>query len=140
MLEAMKAKVEQEGEKEAEMYKKYACYCKNSGGTLEKSIGDANTKIPQVSSAIKEAEAEHSQLQEDLTNHRADRVAAKKSMADATAVRESEASKFAAYKAEADSNIAALGKAAAAVDSGMAGAFLQSGAATVVKKLVQGAD
>jgi len=137
MLEAMKTKVEQEGEKEAEMYKKYACYCKNSGGTLEKSIGDADTKIPQVSSAIKEAEAEHSQLQEDLTSHRSDRAEAKKAMADATKIREDEAAAFAKYKAEADSNIAALGKAAAAVDNGMAGAFLQSQAASVVRHLVQ---
>merc|ERR1719235_2250238 len=49
-------KVEEEGEKEKELYDKYMCWCKTSGGALEKSIADANTQIPALASDIKEAE------------------------------------------------------------------------------------
>ena len=38
MLQAMQAKVAEEGERETEMYKKFMCYCKSSGGTLSDGI------------------------------------------------------------------------------------------------------
>merc|ERR1719326_2720939 len=56
-------KVEEEGEKETELYEKYMCYCKNSGSTLEKSIADANVKIPDLQSSIEEAESHKAQLE-----------------------------------------------------------------------------
>merc|ERR1719262_65115 len=77
MLQNMEKKVVAEGEKEKELFEKYMCYCKNSGGDLSKSIGDAETKIPQLGSDIKEAEAKKAQLDEDLKQHQADRSAAK---------------------------------------------------------------
>ena len=56
-------------------------YCKNSGGDLSKSIGDAGTKIPQLGADIKEAEAKNAQLKEDLKQHQVDRSAAKAAVA-----------------------------------------------------------
>jgi len=140
MLQNIQKKVEAEGEKEEAMFKKFMCYCSNSGGDLQGSIDASTAKIPEVESAIKEAEAEQEQLEEDLTKHRADREAAKSAMAEATSIREKEASAFAALKAEADANIAAIGKAVAALEKGMAGSFLQSSAAGVLAKLVRGKD
>merc|ERR1719373_566585 len=69
MLQNMVKKVEAEGEKEKELFEKYMCYCKTSGGDLSKSIGDAETKIPELESSIKEAEAKQAQLKEDLQQH-----------------------------------------------------------------------
>merc|ERR1711990_385319 len=66
MLQMMQKKVEAEGVKEKELYEKFVCYCKSSKETLAKSIEDAETKIPQVESDIKEAESEKAQLIEDL--------------------------------------------------------------------------
>merc|ERR550514_1518183 len=60
----MKKKVEAEGEKEEELFEKFMCYCENSDATLGKSIEEANTKIPQLESDIKEAEALKAQLEE----------------------------------------------------------------------------
>merc|ERR1719238_476342 len=51
----MQKKVQAEGEKEKDLFDKFMCYCKNSGGDLSKSISDAETKVPQVGSDIKEA-------------------------------------------------------------------------------------
>merc|ERR1740138_1913072 len=71
MMQALQAKVEAEGEKEKELYDKYMCYCKTSGGDLAKSISDAETKMPELVSDIKESEAKKKQLDEDLKQHKA---------------------------------------------------------------------
>merc|ERR1719356_787510 len=100
MLQNMQKKVVAEGEKEKELFDKYMCYCKTSGGDLSKSIGDAETKIPEVESSIKEAEAKKAQLKEDLQQAQTDRAAAKTAMAEATALREKEAEAFAKESSE----------------------------------------
>merc|ERR1719230_2561142 len=92
--------------------------------------------MPQVTADIEEAETQVKQLKLDLKAHQTDRAAAKAAMAEATAIREKEAAAFAALKAEADANIAAVNKATAAIEKGMAGSFLQSSAAQVLQKLV----
>merc|ERR1719159_1673572 len=63
----MQKKVEAEGVKEAELFEKFMCYCKSSGETLSKSIADADVKMPQLVSDIKEAESAKAQLQEEVT-------------------------------------------------------------------------
>merc|ERR1719453_1382150 len=124
MLQAMEKKVQAEAEKEKELFDKYMCYCKTSGGDLSKSIGDANTKIPQLGSDIKEAEAKNAQLKEDLKQHQVDRSAAKQAVADATALRSKEAGEYAKEAAESKANIAAVAKATTAIEKGMGGAFV----------------
>jgi hypothetical protein len=137
MLQMMEKKVRAEGEKEEAMFKKFMCYCSNSGGDLTKGIDAANVKVPELQSHIEEAEAQKTQLGDDLTKHRADRESAKAAMAEATSIREKEAATFAAYKAEADSNIGAINKAVTALTNGMTGGFLQTTQASVLRKLVQ---
>merc|ERR1719261_2322942 len=73
MLQMMMKKIEAEGVKEKELYDKFMCYCKTADETLGKSIGDANTKIPQLESDIKEASEEKAQLESDLEAHQSDR-------------------------------------------------------------------
>jgi len=136
MLQSMAKQVAAEGKKEEELFEKFMCYCKNSGGTLGTSISDAEAKIPQVTSDIEEAEAQVKQLKQDLKAHQTDRAAAKSAMAEATAIREKEAAEYAAYKSESDANIAAANQAATAIEKGMAGSFLQTQAAQVLRKLV----
>jgi len=136
MLQSMQKKVTAEGEKEAALFEKYMCYCKNGASDLGKSIGDANTKIPQVGSDIKEAEAKNAQLKEDLKQHQADRSAAKGAVAEATALRAKEAGEYAKEANEASANIAMLDGATKAIEKGMAGSFLQSGGASRLLRLV----
>jgi septal ring factor EnvC (AmiA/AmiB activator) len=136
MLQSMVKKVTAEGEKEKELYEKFMCYCKHGDEALSKSIGDAETKMPELVSDIEAGEEEVKQLKLDLKNNQADRAAAKSSMAEATSLREKEAAAFAAYKSEADANIDAATKATEAIEKGMAGSFLQTSSAQVLKKLV----
>jgi len=67
-----------------------------------------------------------------LKQHKANVVEAKKTIATATALREKEAAAFAKESSDLKANIAALGKATAAIESGMAGSFLQNAAATAI--------
>jgi len=136
MLQAMQKKVEAEGAKETKLYEKYMCYCKTSGGDLSKSVGDANTKIPQVSADIKESEAKLVQLKSDVKQHQVDRSAAKQAVATATSLRQKEAADYAKEASEAGANIAALTKAIAALENGMAGGFLQTRGASILRHLV----
>merc|ERR1740121_3304445 len=61
-------------------------------------------------------------------------------MQEATAIREKEAAAFAAHKAEQDTNIASINKAVTALEKGMAGGFLQTKAAQVLKLAIAKQD
>jgi septal ring factor EnvC (AmiA/AmiB activator) len=140
MLEAMKKKVEAEGEKEKELFEKYMCYCKTSGGDLQKSIASSTAKVPEVAADIKESEAQKAQLDEDLVAHKSDREAANAAIAEATSIREKDAAAFAAQKAEYGSDIDALQGAIAAIEKGMAGSFLQTHSANVLRNVAQSSE
>merc|ERR1719327_1554170 len=131
----MAKKVEAEGEKEKELFAKFFCYCDGTGGALKKAIADAETKIPQLESDIKETEALKAQLGGDVDGAKSDRAAAKEAIAKATAMREKDASAFAKENAEDNSNLDALTKALAAIEKGMAEGFLQTRAASVLRQL-----
>jgi septal ring factor EnvC (AmiA/AmiB activator) len=135
MLQNMEKKITAEGETEKELYEKYMCWCKTSGGGLSKSIADAETKISSLPSEIEAAEELMVQVKDGLKQSQEDRTAAKAAMADATAIREKEAATFASLKAEYEANIGAITKAVAALEKGMAGAFLQTDAAKVLQKV-----
>merc|ERR1719359_1257687 len=162
MLQLMMKKVEAEGEKEKELYDKFMCYCKNSGGALEKSIADAGTKIPDLQSEIEEAESKKAQLEDDVKQHQADREAAVQAMKEATAIREKEAAAFEKETGDLKSYLEAIKKAIAAIAKGVGktrgslagaassaesftapgsefagpGGFLQTGAAGVLRRLI----
>merc|ERR1719503_175601 len=119
------------------MFDKFMCYCKNSGGELSASISDAEDKVSSLPSVIEEAEATLTQTKEDLKKAQMDRSAAKSAMAEATAIREKEAATFAQESGDLKTNIAAVGKAVAALEKGQAGAFLQTQTASVLKNLVE---
>jgi len=135
MLQAMQKKVTAEGEKEQALYDKFMCYCKNGGGDLGKSIGDATTKVPQLGSDIEEGQAKKKQLDEDLKQHQVDRSAAKAAMAEASSIRDKEHAAFSKEKASLSSNLDAMSKAIDKISSGMAGGFLQTNTAQVLKKI-----
>jgi len=139
MLKKVQKKVEDEGAKETKMHDKFVCYCKNGAADLEAAIAGSTAKVPELQSTIEQSEAQATQLAQDLTKHRTDRDNAKAAVATATSLRAKEASAFATYKADADANLGALRKAITAVESGSAGAFLQSHAAVAVQNLVRSA-
>jgi len=137
MLQMMMNKIEAEGKRDEEIFDKFMCYCKTADETLGASLAEAATKIPQLESDIKEAEASKAQLEADLEQHQVDRDSAKEAISKATAIREKEAAEFAKESSEDKSNIEAISKAVAALEKGMAGTFLQTTAASMLKKLAE---
>merc|ERR1719324_2345443 len=135
MLQNMQKKIAAEGAKKEKMFDQYMCYCSNADETLGKAISDAETKIPQVESSIKEDAALKQQLESELKEAQVSRVEAKDTIAKSTALREKEAGAYAKTKSDAESNIGALDKAIPAIEKGMSGAFLQTAAASVLRKL-----
>jgi len=137
MLQSMVKKVEAEGEKEKELFDKYMCYCKNSGGDLSKSIAAAGDKVPELEASIKEGESKKAQLDEDIKQHQSDRTAAKAAMAEATALREKEAAAYAKESSEAKADITATTGAISAVEKGLGAAFVQTDSAKVLRHLLK---
>merc|ERR1719217_1693505 len=135
MLQMMMNKIEAEGKKETELHDKYMCYCETSEGTLNDAIEEANTKIPQLESDIKESSELKVKLEGDIEKAQDDRAAAKDAMDKATAMRTKEGAAFAKESGTDQSNLDALTKALAAIEKGMAGGFLQTSAAQVLRKL-----
>jgi len=140
MLQNMQTKITAEGAKKEKMFDAYMCYCNNADGTLGKSISDAQTKIPQVESSIKEGAALKKQLEAELKDAQVGRVEAKDAIAKATGIREKEAAAYAKVKSDAESNIGALDKAIPAIEKGMGGAFLQTNSAAILRQISESAN
>jgi len=121
-----------------ELFDKFMCNVKTVTAGLEKSIADANERVPQLESGIKETTAEHQQLAEDLKQAKEDREKAEKAMSTATSIRDKESAEYARESASQQSDISAVTKAVKALEKGQAGggAFLQTKASTVLKRLV----
>merc|ERR1719230_1142372 len=137
MIQGLQKKVEAEAAHEQKLFDEFMCYCKNGVGSLEASISASETKIPRVQASIEAAEASVKQLKADLKQHQADRASATASSAKATALRETEASAFAKFKSDSETNIAAIKKAVAALEAGASGgSFLQTGVAQKLKQFV----
>merc|ERR1712060_388759 len=134
MLQDMQTKVTEEGEKEQALFDKFMCYCKTAGGDLEAGIKEGKAKIISLEELLKTGKAEMEQLEADLKEHEASRTEAKEAMAAATALREKEAAAFAKLSEDYKTNLGALAKAIPATESGMTGAFLQTVAASSLKK------
>jgi len=135
MLQSMQKKVAAEGVKEQGLFDKFMCYCKTGAGTLGASIASATNANEQLAASIKETAATLAQLKLDLKAAQTDRADAQAAVAKATALRTKEAAAFAKESSELSANIAATKKATSAIESGMGGAFLQTNAASVIKKL-----
>merc|ERR1719409_42700 len=140
MLQNMQSKITAEGAKREKMFDQYMCYCQNADGTLGKSISDAETKIPQLESSIKEGAAMKKQLEAEHKDAQVNRVEAKDAIAKATVIREKEAAAYAKVKSKAEANIGALSKAIPAIEKGMGGAFLQTSSAAVLREISMSAN
>merc|ERR1719399_93128 len=98
---SMQKELEEEGAKEKEMFEKFMCYCGSNTGDLASAIETAKASIESLGAKLKSEEAEKVQLAQELVEHKKDREGAKADLAEATSLREKEASEFAASSAEA---------------------------------------
>merc|ERR1719296_388612 len=102
MLQGMQKRVQEEGEKEKDLYEKFMCYCKTGGSDLTSSIAAAKDKLGSLASDIESAEAKHAAASAALKKAQEDRAAGKQAMEEATAIREKEAGIYAQFKADSE--------------------------------------
>merc|ERR1719298_199281 len=124
LLQNMQKEIEAEGAKEKELFDKFMCFCSGSSDELTKKAADAKAAIEELTAKLKSEEAEKVQLGQDLIAHKSDRAGAESDIAEATMLREKEASEYAAEKADSETNIGAMAKAIPALEKGMGGAAL----------------
>jgi len=137
MLQAMQKKVTEEGEKEEELFEKFMCYCKNNDGELTKSIEAAQEKIAQLETQVKEDTASKEQLDEELKNHKKNRIEATNALKAAEKMREKDAAAFAKESGDLGTNVSGLKKAIEAIETGLGGgAFLQTEAGSFLERIL----
>jgi hypothetical protein len=134
MLQNMQTQVTAEGKHEEELYEKFMCYCKTGKGDLEASIASAQAHIVAVTASSKADLERKAGLDAAIKEHTTSRSDAKAAMAEATAIRTKEAAAYAGFKSDSDTNIAALKSATKAVEAGVGGSFLQTSAASLIRK------
>jgi len=137
LLQGITKKVTAEIEAKEKLYDEYMCYCKTSDGTLAGSITASENKIPKVASNIESDTAKKAQTEAALKDAQVGRVEAKEQIAKAEKLRASQAEKFSSESSDLETNIAALGKAIPAIESGMSGAFLQTSGAATLRRLTE---
>jgi len=138
LLRKMQEKVEAEGAKEEDMYLKFKCYCKTGVGELAARIEAAGTKAPQLEADIKEGEEKLVQTKQALKDGQTERDEAKVAIADAEAIREKEAKAYVEESTELSGYVTQITSAVKALESGMAGSFLQAGSnAAALKRIVE---
>jgi len=134
MLQSMQKKVEEEAKTELALFEKYMCYCKTAGGDLDAGITESEAKVESMKAALKSAKEKKTQTEADLKEHQTSRAEAKTAMDEATGIREKEAVAFSKLKEESETNLVALAKAITAIETGMKGSFLQTSAASTLRR------
>jgi len=135
MLQNMQKKINDEGQKEKQMFDRFMCYCENSGSSLTGSIASGESKVSELSTSIEAHTAQKAQLEQELQTAKTGRDEANSAISTATSLREKEASSYAQDAATLQSNIDALGGAISAISKGVGGAFLQTSTAATLRKI-----
>merc|ERR1719409_428163 len=136
MLQDMQKTIEAEGKKEEELFEKFMCYCSGGESKLQAAIDQGKAQIESLTSKIERGTAEKSQLDQDLVTHKNDRAAAEKTIKESTAMREKEASEFAATSGDMKSNIASMAGALDALKKGLSAALLQTTTGNVLRNII----
>merc|ERR1719160_2180805 len=106
MLQDMAKELEREGEVEKEIFDKAICACENGEGELNKVIDDSSAAIEELTAKISGAEAETTQLKQDVAAHKTSVTTATSDLSEATMLRDKEHKKFVYDEKDTKSNIA----------------------------------
>jgi hypothetical protein len=127
LLQGMQKEIEVEGEKEAEAFDKFMCYCNGNTDGMKGSAEAGVQKAAELGSKLEALKSEKAQLDQELKDHASSREAAQVDSKKAANLREKEKAEFEAAEADMTTNIGAMKGAITALEKGM-GFFLQMGA------------
>jgi len=127
LLQKLGKEIEDESSKAKKMYNKYMCYCDTNTASLEKDIEEEKEHISELEANMKELSGQNAQLEAEIQDAQESLEANKKTIAEATVMRNNEAAQYASESSELKDSIAALAKAIPALKKGMEnGSFLQA--------------
>merc|ERR1719498_635564 len=96
----MKSQLEKEVAGDAELYDKMVCFCETNGKEKTKAIADADASMNDLSTDIQARAARNGELEVKIDAKKAENAENKKSLAEATALREKEHAEFNAEEKE----------------------------------------
>merc|ERR1719265_663218 len=137
MLQDMQKTVEAEGETEKGLFEKFMCYCNNGAGSLDSAIATSAAKIESLTGQVEAESAQKSQIEQEVAQHKTDREEAEKTIKESTAMREKEASEFAASSGEMKANIEAMTGALAALRKGLSSSLLQTSVGVTLRNIIE---
>jgi len=94
LLAKMKAELEAEADKEAEMYDKMVCWCERNEKEKKKAVADADARDKELVAEIESRGARFGELSASIENTKKEIVENKDALETATTIREKEAAKF----------------------------------------------
>jgi len=94
LLTKMKAELQAEADKEAEMYDKMVCWCEQNEKEKTQSVADAEARDRELSAEIESRSAKFGDLSASIANTKKEIAANTEALRTATAIREAEAAKF----------------------------------------------
>lgn len=137
LLQEMQEEIETEVAKEKEQYKKFQCFCKKNDGALDAKAKKAAALIKKTRAEEESLTGQKKQLAEELKKHKKDRKEAESQLDAETKKRAEEKAKYDEATADVKKTLDDIDKAITALEKGMGKSFLQTGAASYLKAVVE---
>ncbi|CAJ1338401.1 unnamed protein product [Effrenium voratum] len=140
LLQQLQGKVEKQGEDEATLWDQLQCNCRDTAKSLQQSIEEEQSRLPMLRSEITGLVAQKARLLAEKERAATDLTEAREALTSSAQLRKKEAAAYAKAKAETAQNLEAIGQAIGALEKGLAGSFLQSQSADLVRQAVASAN
>jgi hypothetical protein len=139
LLKDMLKQLEKEAEEDEEIYDQLACWCETNDKEKTKSIGDAESKIEQLTTAIEDLTAGSSRLNTEIKNLEKEVAKNQEALDQATEIRQKELAEFNAEEKDLLASIGALKSAVTVLSKHNSASLLQIGTMSAVTSGVQSA-
>lgn len=140
LLEQLKDRVVKQGEDEEKLWEKMQCHCKKTLKDLEGGISQEQSRLPVLQSDLTQMTSQKAQLEAEKEQASVDKSEALAALKGARSLRQKDSKDYVALKAEAEKSIVAVENAMAALEKGLAGSFLQTNDADVLRQMVSSAN
>jgi hypothetical protein len=125
LLKDMLKQLEKEAEEDEEIYDQLACWCETNDKEKTKSIGDAESKIEQLTTAIEDLTAGSARLNTEIKNLEKEVAKNQEALDQATEIRQKELAEFNAEEKDLLGSISALKSAVTVLSKHNSASLLQ---------------
>jgi len=139
LLKDMLKQLEKEAEEDEEIYDQLACWCETNDKEKTKSIGDAESKIEQLTTSIEDLTAGSSRLTTEVKNLEKEVAKNQEALDQATEIRQKELAEFNAEEKDLLGSIGALKSAVTVLSKHNSASLLQIGSMSAITSGVQSA-